>query len=82
MSKETKNTEVMKSKRFVVAKSRVGKGQVIEFTNKKGEVVKYDHDVVFKIMKENLEKLACWTKYKSYTATNSIPTILRGKELV
>jgi hypothetical protein len=40
MSKETKNTEVMKSKRFVVAKSRVGKGQVIEFTNKKGEVVK------------------------------------------
>jgi hypothetical protein len=33
-------------------------------------------------MKSGLEKLACWDKYKSYTATNNIPTICRGKELV
>ena len=83
MAKDVKNgTKVLKSKRFVVAKSRIGKGQVIEFTNKKGITVKYNHDVVFSIMKEGLEKLACWAKYKSYTATNNIPTILRGKELV
>ena len=82
MSKETKNTEVLQSKRFVVAKSRVGKGQVIEFTNKKGVTVKYNHDIVFSIMKENLEKLNCWMKYKSYTATNSIPTILRDKVII
>ena len=73
---------VIKSKRFVVRKSLIGKNQVIEFTNKKGEVTKYNHDVVFSIMKENLEKLACWAKYKSYTATGNIPTIRRGKELV
>ena len=73
---------VIKSKRFVVRKSLIGKNQVIEFTNKKGETVKYSHDVVFSIMKEGLEKLACWAKYSSYTATNNIPTILRGKELV
>ena len=78
MSKENS----IKSKRFVVRKSLVGKNQLIEFTNKKGEVVKYNHDVVFSIMQEGLEKLACWAKYKSYTATNNIPTILRGKELV
>tara|TARA_R100000781_G_scaffold101382_1_gene64876 strand:+ start:330 stop:566 length:237 start_codon:yes stop_codon:yes gene_type:complete len=78
MSKEN----VIKSKRFVVRKSLVGKNQLIEFTNKKGEVVKYNHDVAFSIMKEGLEKLACWAKYKSYTATSNIPTILRGKELV
>tara|TARA_B100001250_G_scaffold300482_1_gene262182 strand:- start:27 stop:275 length:249 start_codon:yes stop_codon:yes gene_type:complete len=82
MSNKVKNTEVLKTKRFVVSMSRVGKGQVIEFTNKKGVTVKYNHDVVFSIMQENLEKLACWAKYKSYTATNNIPTILRGKELV
>ena len=84
MSKIAKKTEnqVLKSKRFVVRKSLVGKGQVIEFTNKKGETVKYNHDVVFTIMKDGLEKLACWAKYSSYTATNNIPTILRGKELV
>ena len=84
MAEKAKKTEnqVLKSKRFVVRKSLVGKGQVIEFTNKKGETVKYNHDVAFSIMKEGLEKLACWAKYKSYTATNNIPTILRGKELV
>ena len=84
MAEKAKKTEnqVLKSKRFVVRKSLVGKGQVIEFTNKKGETIEYNHDVVFSIMKEGLEKLACWAKYKSYTATNNIPTILRGKELV
>ena len=73
---------VVESKRFVIRKSLVGKNQVINFTNKKGVVVKYNHDVAYSIMKENLEKLACFIKYKSYTATNNIPTILRGKELV
>ena len=76
------NSNEMKSKRFVIRKSLIGKNQVITFTNKKGEVVKYNHDVAYNIMKENLEKLACFIKYKSYTATNNIPTILRGKELV
>ena len=75
-------SNVIKSKRFVVRKSLIGKKQLIEFTNKKGDVIKYSHDVVFSIMKEGLEKLNCWAKYKSYTATNNIPTILRGKELV
>ena len=75
-------SNVIKSKRFVVRKSLVGKNQVIEFTNKKGDTVKYNHDKVFSIMKSKLESLPCWDKYKSYTATNNIPTICRGKELV
>ena len=73
---------VMKSKRFVVRQSLIGKNQVIVFTNKKGETVKYDHDKVYEIMKEKLSTLPCWTKYKSYTATNNIPVVLRNKELV
>ena len=73
---------VVESKRFVIRKSLVGKNQVINFTNKKGVVVKYNHDIAYSIMKENLEKLACFIKYKSYTATNNIPTVLRGKELL
>ena len=76
------NSNEMKSKRFVIRKSLIGKNQVITFTNKKGEVIKYNHDVAYNIMKENLEKLACFIKYKSYTATNNIPTVLRGKELL
>ena len=74
--------KVVESKRFVIKKSLIGKNQVITFTNKKGEVVKYNHDVAYNIMKDKLENLACFIKYKSYTATNNIPTVLRGKELV
>ena len=77
-----KKENVMKSKRFVVRKSLVGKNQVITFTTKKGDEVTYNHDKVFEIMKSKLITLPCWTKYKSYTATNNIPMILRGKELV
>ena len=73
---------VLKSKRFVVRQSLIGKNQVIVFTNKKGDTVKYNHDKVYEIMKEKLSTLPCWTKYKSYTATNNIPVVLRNKELV
>ena len=70
------------SKRFVVRQSLVGKNQTIEFTNKKGDKITYNHDKVFSIMKDTLTKLPCWLKYKSYTATNNIPLVLRDKELV
>ena len=76
------NSNEIKSKRFVIRKSLIGKNQVITFTNKSGEVIKYNHDVAYNIMKDKLENLACFIKYKSYTATNNIPTILRDKELV
>ena len=70
------------SKRFVVRKSLIGKNVTIEFTNKKGDKITYNHDKVFSIMKDTLTKLPCWLKYKSYTATNNIPLVLRNKELV
>ena len=76
------NSNVLKSKRFVIRKSLIGKNQVITFTTKKGDEVTYNHDIVYEIMKDKLEQMNCFLKYKSYTATNNIPTILRDKELV
>ena len=73
---------VLKSKRFVVRKSLIGKNQVITFTNKKGDEITYNHDKVYSIMKNTLEKLPCWNKYKSYTATNNIPLVCRNVEIV
>ena len=70
------------TKRFVVRKSLVGKNVTFDFTNKKGDKITYNHDKVFSIMKNTLTTLPCWLKYKSYTATNNIPVVLRGKELV
>jgi len=79
---ENNDTKVLKSKRFVVRLSLVGKNQLIEFTNKKGNTVTYNHDKVYSIMKGKLNSLDCFKKYKSYTATNNIPVVLRDKELV
>ena len=70
------------TKRFVVRQSLIGKGVTFEFTNKKGDKITYSHDKVFSIMKDSLTTLTCWLKYKSYTATNNIPLVLRDKELV
>ena len=73
---------VVKSKRFVVRKSLIGKNTIITFTNKKGDEITYNHDKVYTIMKDKLENLPCWEKYKSYTATNNIPLVWRNTELV
>ena len=76
------NMNNLKSKRFVIRKSLIGKGIVIEFTNKKGITYTYNHDIAFNIMKTKLESMNCFKKYKSYTATNNIPVVLRNAELV
>lgn len=49
---------------------------------KKGITIEYNHDIAYNIMKENLSKMNCFQKYKSYTASGNIPTMLRNVELV
>ena len=69
------------SKRFVVRKSLIGQNVTINVNFKNGKTVTYNHDKVYSIMKDKLEAMNCWAKYKSYTATNNLPTILRDKEI-
>jgi hypothetical protein len=80
--KEKMSTQTIQSKRFVVRKSLIGKNVTIEFTNKKGNTITYNHDIVWEIMKDKLSVMPCWLKYKSYTATNNIPMICRNTDLV
>jgi len=68
---------VLKSKRFVVRKSLIGKNQIIEVTFKNGKVAKYNHDDAYNVMKSKLETMNCWNKYKSYTSSTSMPVITR-----
>ena len=70
------------SKRFVVRQSLIGKNQIIEVTFKNGKTFKYNHDKAFELMKDNLTKLNCWTKYKSYTSCTSIPKVLQSAEVL
>ena len=67
----------LKSKRFVIRKSLIGKNQIIEVTFKNGKVAKYNHDDVYNVMKTKLETMNCWAKYKSYTSSTSMPVIAR-----
>jgi hypothetical protein len=68
---------ILKSKRFVVRKSLIGKNQIIEVTFKNGKVAKYNHDDVYNVMKTKLETMNCWAKYKSYTSSTSMPVVTR-----
>ena len=72
---------VIQSKRFVVRQSLVGKNATINVEFKNGNTVTYNHDKVFSLMKDKLEAMNCWTKYKSYTATNNIPVVLRSEDI-
>ena len=65
------------SKRFVIRKSLIGKNAVITVNFKNGKSAKYNHDKVYEVMKEKLENMNCFQKYKSYTASNYVPLVAR-----
>ena len=67
----------MQSKRFVIRKNLVGKGVIVEFVKKDGSIVKYDHDAVYNANKAKFEAMNCFQKYKSYTATNNVPSFAK-----
>ena len=71
----------MELKRFVIRKSLIGKNVVITFTNKKGEVVKYNHDEVYKIHQLRFDAMNCFAKYKSYTNSNFMPAFCRDLKI-
>ena len=72
---------VINSKRFVVRQSLVGKNATINVEFKNGKTATYNHDKVFAIMKDKLETLPCFQKYKSYTASNNLPLAVRDKDI-
>ena len=74
--------EELKTKRFVIRKSLIGKNVVISFTNKKQENVSYNHDEVYNTHKEKFESMNCFDKYKSYTNTNCVPKFCRDLQTI
>ena len=66
------------SKRFVIRKSLIGKNQTITVNFKNGKTVTYNHDKVYEIMKDTLDKLPCFIKYNSYTSSTNVPVKVRS----
>jgi len=73
--------EELKTKRFVIRKSLIGKNVVITFTNKKQEIIKYNHDEVYNTHKVKFDEMNCFQKYKSYTSSNNIPLFCRDLQI-
>ncbi len=76
------SNNTLTSKRFVLRQSLIGKNSIITVTFKNGNTVTYNHDKAFTLMQSALEAMPCWAKYKSYTASNNIPKVLRETEAV
>ena len=72
----------LNSKRFVIRKSLIGKNTTINVEFKNGKTCTYNHDKVYEIMKDKLNSMNCFNKYKSYTSSTSVPVVLRDKEVV
>ena len=68
----------LNSKRFVVRQSLIGKNTTINVEFKNGKHVTYNHDKVYEIMKNTLNSLPCFIKYKSYTSSTNVPVSVRG----
>ena len=67
----------IESKRFVIRKSLIGKNAIITVNFKNGKTATYSHDKVYEVMKDKLESMNCFIKYKSYTASNNVPVVAR-----
>ena len=81
MSNVSKVVE-LKTKRFVIRKSLIGKNTVITFTNKKKENVSYNHDEVYNAHADKFNSMNCFQKYKSYTNTNAVPAFCRNLQTI
>ncbi len=69
-------------KNFVVRKSWYGRGQLITFTNKKGQTLTYNHDLALDIMLPRLTIMPAWKKYGYWSQSTDIPLVLRLQDLL
>ena len=75
------STSTLKTNRFVIRKSLIGKNTIITFTNKKGITYTYNHDKVYNAHKNRFESMNCFAKYKSYTNSNAMPAFCRDLKI-
>ena len=65
------------SKRFILKQSLLGQGKIIQMVDGEGKEYIYNHDYVFTVFKDRFESMPCWSKYKYYSQSNSMPKFIR-----
>jgi hypothetical protein len=72
-----KNSNQIITKRFIIRKSLIGTNTIVNVEFKSGKTAVYNHDDVYEVMKDKLNAMNCFAKYKSYTSSTSVPVIAR-----
>ena len=67
-------------KRFTLSVNGIKNNETMSFTNAKGETFVYNQKIVFEQIKDRLEAMNCWEKYKNYTNSKNLPTFVRNLE--
>ena len=75
------NNKVLVSKRFIIRKTLIGKGMIVEFKDYDGVVHKYDHDKVYEYHRERFDNMKCFQKYKYYSQTFALPKFVREMDI-
>ena len=71
------NSNQITTKRFIIRKSLIGTKTIVNVEFKSGKTAVYNHDDVYEVMKDKLNAMNCFAKYKSYTSSTSVPVIAR-----
>ena len=72
-----KNSNQITTKRFIIRKSLIGTKTIVNVEFKSGKTAVYNHDEVYEVMKDKINAMNCFAKYKSYTSSTSVPVIAR-----
>jgi len=64
-------------KRFIISKSMVGKGQLVEVETRTGNTFTYDHDQIYNLFKSKFDSMPCFEKYGNYTNSDNLPKFVR-----
>lgn len=71
------NEAKVAKKRFIIAKSMIGKGLKVEVETRTGNTFTYDHDQIYTLFKEKFDAMPCFEKYGNYTNSDNLPKFVR-----
>ena len=70
-------SNVVSKKRFIIAKSMIGKGLKVEVETRTGNTFTYDHDQIYNLFQEKFDSMPCFGKYGNYTNSDNLPKFVR-----
>jgi hypothetical protein len=74
--------QIVKSNYFYIKRNKLGDNIIIEFKDNIGRVWQYDHDLVYKALKNHFDTMPCFINKNEYTSTNSVPGYIQVLDCV